>query len=230
MTEAPKAVMLFAAGFGTRMGALTKDRPKPLIRVAGHALIDHTLALAREIAPDRIVANAHYKPEQMQRHLQPLGVAISLEQPDILETGGGLRAALPLLGPGPVFAMNTDAIWIGPNPLRLLRDAWRPDEMDGLLMCVPVASAFGYDGTGDFTLDPDGRIRRGAGLVYGGAQILKTDGLAAFTQKAFSLNLLWDAMQERGRLSALSYPGRWCDVGHPAGIELAEDLLKDADV
>ncbi|MDK3071797.1 nucleotidyltransferase family protein [Sedimentitalea sp. JM2-8] len=230
MTGLPKAVMLFAAGFGTRMGALTKDRPKPLIPVAGRALIDHTLTLAREIAPDRIVANTHYKPDQMQRHLQPLGVAISSEQPEILETGGGLKAALPLLGSGPVFAMNTDAIWIGPNPLRLLRDAWRPDEMDALLMCVPVASAFGYDGVGDFTCDQGGRIHRGAGLVYGGAQILKTDGLASIPQKAFSLNLFWDAMMEKGRLRTLSYPGRWCDVGHPAGLELAEDLLKDANV
>jgi MurNAc alpha-1-phosphate uridylyltransferase len=222
--------MLFAAGFGTRMGALTRDRPKPLIAVAGVALIDHALALALDISPARIVVNTHYKADQLARHLDPLGVTISPEQPDILETGGGLKAALPLLGPDPVYTMNTDAIWSGPNPLRLLQAAWQPDDMDGLLMCVPLASAVGYSGSGDFTVTDDGRIHRGGDHVYGGLQIIKTERLADFSQKAFSLNLLWNVMLAENRLSALSYPGRWCDVGHPGGIEHAEELLKGADV
>ncbi len=230
MTATPRAVMLFAAGFGTRMGALTKDRPKPLIRVAGRPLIDHALDLARAVRPERIVANIHYHADMLAAHLKPRGVLLSREDPQILETGGGLRAALPLLGPGPVFTMNTDAIWAGPNPLELLAGAWDPARMDALLMCVPVARAIGHDGPGDFAADDAGRIRRGPGLVYGGAQIVRTEGLHDFHEPAFSLNRLWDRMQRAGRLHAVTYPGRWCDVGHPGGIPLAETLLEDGNV
>ena len=120
-------VLLFAAGFGTRMKHLTKDRPKPMVTVAGRPLIDHALALAQDISPPTVVANLHYKPETLKAHLIPLGVKTILEEPDILETGGGLRNALPLLGAGPVITMNTDAIWRGPNPLWLLLDAWDPE-------------------------------------------------------------------------------------------------------
>jgi len=219
--------MLFAAGFGTRMGALTKTRPKPLIEVASRPLIDHTLDLVDDLRPDRVVANLHYLPDQLEAHLAPRNVLISREEPDILETGGGLRAALPLLGSGPVFTLNTDAIWSGPNPLTLLRAAWDPDRMDALLMCVPTGQTIGHAGAGDFTADEAGRIIRGPGLTYGGAQIMKTEGLMAVPEKAFSLNLLWNRMQKQGRLFALSYPGRWCDVGRPEGIALAEGLIAD---
>ena len=135
----PDALMLFAAGFGTRMGALTADRPKPLVEVAGKPLIDHALDLAEGVGPLRRVANAHYRADQLAAHLDGRDVALSREEPEILDTGGGLRAALPLLGPDPVFALNTDAVWSGPNPLRLLAEAWDPERMDALLLCVPVA-------------------------------------------------------------------------------------------
>ncbi|WP_170790188.1 nucleotidyltransferase family protein [Ruegeria lacuscaerulensis] len=227
MTQSPDAVMVFAAGFGTRMGALTKDRPKPLIEVSGRPLIDHALELVDAINPQRIVANLHYLPEQLEAHLAPKGVTLTYETDDILETGGGLRAALPMLGPEPVFTLNPDAIWSGPNPLTLLRKAWDPDRMDALLMCVPVAQTLGYTGTGDFTADADGRISRGPGLIYGGAQILKTEGLMDIPQTSFSLNLLWDRMHSDNHLFSLTYPGRWCDVGHPEGIALAEGLIAD---
>ncbi|WP_171212140.1 nucleotidyltransferase family protein [Ruegeria sp. HKCCA5426] len=225
MTRTPEAVMLFAAGFGTRMGALTSTTPKPLIEVAGRPLIDYALDLINDVHPKRIVANLHYLPDQLEAHLAPKGVLLSREDAEILETGGGLRAALPLLGTDPVYTANSDAIWAGPNPLALLRDAWDPDRMDALLMCVPVARTIGYMGTGDFTADASGQITRGPGLIYGGIQITKTDGLMNFQQKSFSLNLLWDQMHSQNRLFALSYPGRWCDVGRPEGIALAEELL-----
>ncbi len=227
MIGTPQAAMLFAAGFGTRMGALTKDRPKPLIDVAGRPLIDHALDLVDALRPLRVVANLHYHADQLADHLAARDVALSREEPRILETGGGLRAALPLLGPGPVFTLNTDAVWAGPNPLRMLRDRWNPDRMDALLMCIPVGQTLGHSGPGDFTQDETGRITRGAGLVYGGAQILKTDGLRDIAEDVFSLNLLWDRMLDRKRLFALSYPGRWCDVGRPEGIAMAEGLIAD---
>jgi len=229
MPSRPTAIMLFAAGFGTRMGALTSNLPKPLIPVAGKPLIDHALELTNAIQPDRIVANLHYRADQLAEYLAPKGVLLSHE-PEILETGGGLKAALPLLGSGPVFTINPDAIWDGPNPLPLLRTAWKPEKMDALLMCIPVARASGYSGPGDFTIGQDGRIQRGPGLVYGGVQILKTQGLKSIPDNAFSLNVLWNRMQAKNRLYCVVFPGRWIDVGHPEGIELAETLLASNDV
>ncbi len=219
----PDAVMLFAAGFGTRMGALTKDRPKPLIKVAGRTLLDHALDLTSGIGTK--VVNAHYYADQIRAHLAGRNIEVSVEAPDILDTGGGLRHALPLLGSGPVFTLNTDAVWSGPNPLQLLQTSWAPDRMDALLLCVPVVRAIGRLGAGDFSLQDDGKLSRKGELVYSGAQIVKTDLLHDISEPAFSLNLLWNRMAEAGRLHGLPYPGQWCDVGHPEGITLAEGLL-----
>lgn len=229
MRATPRSIMLFAAGFGTRMGALTADRPKPLIKVAGRALLDHALDLAEDVP--RKVVNAHYRAEQIATHLAGHSdVSVLSETPDILDTGAGLRAALPLLGDRPVYTMNTDAVWAGPNPLHVLAAHWQPATMDALLLCLPPAQAIGHAGAGDFTLDADGRLSRGPGLVYSGVQIVKTDTLHNMPDGAFSLNLLWDRMQADARLFGCTYPGKWCDVGHPAGIALAEDMLKHCNV
>ncbi len=222
--------MLFAAGFGTRMGALTASRPKPLIRVAGKPLLDHALDLVADHGVARTVVNTHYLAPQIRAHLAGRDIALSDEQPDILETGGGLRQALPLLGDGPVFTMNTDAVWSGPNPLTRLAAAWDPARMDALLLCIPPENAVGHAGAGDFLIDATGRAARGPGAIYSGLQILKTDGLAAIPDRAFSLNLLWNRMLDAGRLHAVTWPGRWCDVGTPDGIALAETMLRRADV
>ncbi|MGS4945744.1 nucleotidyltransferase family protein [Meridianimarinicoccus sp. RP-17] len=221
----PVAVMLFAAGFGTRMGALTADRPKPLIPVGGRALLDHALALVDGAGVTTRVVNAHYKADQIAAHLAGTNAALSVERPDILDTGGGLRAALPLLGPGPVFTLNTDAVWTGPNPLIALRKAWAPARMGSLLLLVPADRAHGHDGGGDFALAPDGRIERGGDLVYTGAQIVDPAGLGSIRQTAFSLNRLWDRIAADGRLFGAVHKGGWCDVGHPEGIHAAEAML-----
>lgn len=222
--------MLFAAGFGTRMGALTQTTPKPLITVSGKTLMDHTLDHIHPIDPDMLVANTHYLHDQIAAHLSGTNVHVLHETPEILETGGGLRNALPLLGQGPVFTSNTDAIWHGPNPFKIALNAWQPDKMDGLLVCVPQAQTVGHKGQGDFTIDENGRLSRGPGVVYGGVQILRTDGLAKINENAFSLNLLWDQLLAKDRLFGVSYPGRWCDVGSPEGITFAEQMLSDPDV
>lgn len=222
--------MMFAAGLGTRMLDLTKDQPKPLIKVAGKALVDHALDLTRGAGLNKVVANLHYKPQKLQYHLEVQGVQTLIESPEILETGGGLRNALPMLGEGPVFTLNTDAIWAGPNPLRLLAKAWNPDSMDALMICIPVAQTIGYAGNGDFSMDAEGRLSRGPGVVYGGIQIIKTDRLSEIKESKFSLNLLWNLLQHEGRLFGLNYPGKWCDVGHPQGITLAENMLENAGV
>lgn len=221
----PDAAMLFAAGFGTRMGALTEDRPKPLIPVAGRALLDHALGLVDAAGITTRVVNAHYMADQIAAHLAGTNAALSLEHPDILDTGGGLRAALPLLGPGPVFTLNTDAVWTGPNPLIALRKAWDPARMGALLLLVPADRAQGHDGAGDFTLTGDGRLERGGTLVYTGAQIVDPAGLDSIRQTAFSLNRLWDRIAGDGRLFGLVHKGGWCDVGHPDGIAAAEAML-----
>lgn len=221
----PNAIMLFAAGFGTRMGALTNDRPKPLIQVGGKALLDHALALTDGIATR--VVNAHYRADQVVQHLEGTDVIPSVEADEILDTGGGLRHAQGLLGAGPVFTLNTDAVWAGPNPLDSLRAAWDSEKMDALLLCVPLENAVGRVGGGDFSLSSRGQLSRGGNLVYTGAQIVKMDGLADISDQAFSLNVLWNQMAANHRLFGLSYPGRWCDVGHPAGITLAEEMLAD---
>ncbi len=219
-------VMLFAAGFGTRMGALTESRPKPLLPVAGRCLLDHALALVDQAGMQTRVVNAHYHADQIARHVAGRDVAVSHE-PVILETGGGLRAALPLLGPGPVMTLNTDAVWTGRNALVELVEGWR-DDMEALLLLAPAAQTVGHGGAGDFTLGPDGRIARAKGqpgLVYLGAQILCTERLADFPERAFSLNPLWDRMIDDGRAFGVLHSGQWCDVGRPEGIALAEAML-----
>ncbi len=226
MRQSPDALMLFAAGFGTRMGALTADCPKPLLTVAGQTLIDHALGLADAAGIRRKVVNLHYLPDRLAAHLSHRpDVALSREAPLILETGGGLRHALPLLGDGPVFTLNSDVVWTGPNPLQTLRAAWDPDRMDALLLLLPTAAASGHGGGGDFALTADGRIRRGRDQVYLGAQIIRTDALADFPEPAFSLNRLWDRMIAAGRSYGTLHPGGWCDVGTPDGLARAERLL-----
>ena len=226
--DAPHALMLFAAGFGTRLGALTADRPKPLIPVAGRALIDHALGLVRAAGIAQVVVNVHYKGDQIIRHLAGQDIAISDESNRILDTGGGLRAALPLLGTDPVFTLNPDAIWTGANPLTQLRDAWDPARMDALLLLLPVAQAAPPSGRSDFAMDDAGRITRAGnstGAVYLGAQIIRTGALATIPDPVFSLNRLWDGMIAQGRAHGLVHQGGWCDVGHPAGIAQAEAML-----
>jgi MurNAc alpha-1-phosphate uridylyltransferase len=223
----PFPLMLFAAGLGTRMGALTADRPKPLIPVAGKPLIDHALALADAAGITRRVVNLHYRGDQIAAHLPP-DFALSWERDTILETGGGLRAALPLLGEGPVLTLNSDAVWTGANPLTELMDIWDDARMDALLLLLPVAQALGHSGTGDFLIDSDNRISRArgaTGAVYLGAQIIRTGLLAEIPEKVFSLNVLWDMMIARGRAFGLIHQGGWCDVGRPEGILTAEALL-----
>lgn len=229
MPDQPSAVMLFAAGLGTRMGPLTANRPKPLIEVAGRPLIDHALALVETAGLARTVVNTHYLADQIRAHLAGRrSVTVSDETDEILETGGGLRRALPLLGPGPVFTLNTDAVWTGPNPLATLAAAWRPDRMDALLLLVPRERAIAHPGKGDFLTDEAGRIRPGPGAVYTGAQIIRTDLLARIEDRVFSMWRLWDRMIAEGRAYGIEHEGGWCDVGHPAAIPLAETLLAGA--
>lgn len=221
------AAMIFAAGFGTRMGQLTEFTPKPMLRVSGTRLIDYALSSAQEAGITRIVVNTHYLAEQLHAYLRQKGVIISHEPDQILDTGGGLRAAAELLGEDTVFTLNPDVMWFGPNPLSYLSGQWNPETMDALLLCVPSNRAHGRQGAGDFTQDSTGQITRGGDLIYGGAQIVKMRGLNDITETVFSLNVLWNRLNASRRLHVAQYPGEWCDIGTPAGITLAERLMED---
>ena len=221
--------MLFAAGFGTRMGTLTADRPKPLLPLAGKSLIDRALDIADQAEISRKVVNLHYLGDQIADHLAPRkDIALSWERDQILETGGGLRAALPLLGEGPVYTLNPDAVWAGPNPLGHLRAAWDAEEMDALLLLLPMEAVKGRDGRADFLLAPDGRISRAGATgqhLYLGAQIIRTEGLHDISDPVFSLYRVWDQMIAKDRAFGLIYPGDWCDVGTPLGLADAAAML-----
>lgn len=229
--------MVLAAGFGTRMGALTRSRPKPLLRVAGRALIDHALDTAEAAGARRAVVNLHYLGGQIRAHLAGRvapEIVFSEEAPEILDTGGGVVQALPLLGSGAFFALNCDALFAGPNPLAALAGAWAPERMDALLLLVAVGRARAYSRSGDFFLDAEGHAprRRGAAasapLVFSGAQILAPRALAGAPGGPFSLNLVWDRLIAEGRLGAVTYPGDWVDVGTPEGLAEAERTLAAA--
>ena len=223
----PTAVMIFAAGFGTRMRPLTNDRPKPMVSVGGRPMIDYALMHARTAGARKIVSNVHYLHDVIEPYLVARNITVIRELPDILDTGGGLRNAIPALGPEPVWTLNPDAIWQGPNPLTFAADHWDPKTMDAMLVCVPPSHALGTKSSGDFTVAPSGQVSRGSGAIYAGAQIVKTERLSEIPEDVFSLNMLWDRMIAAKRCYACLYPGSWCDVGHPDGIPLAETLLKD---
>ncbi|MEM7058651.1 MAG: nucleotidyltransferase family protein [Pseudomonadota bacterium] len=234
--KAPNSAMILAAGFGTRMGALTQDTPKPMLPMGGRPLIEHGLDIVAAAGATRVVLNLHYLGDQVRTYLADRTsprVLFSEEQPEILDTGGGLKHALPLLGYDPVYSLNSDAVFRGPNPLVQLSEAWDPTAMDVLLHMVPVKQAHAYTRAGDFFLNAEGGApqRRGpddsAPLVYTGAQIIAPHVFAGTPDGPFSMNLIWDRLLAEGRLAAVTYPGQWVDVGTPEGLETAERVLAD---
>lgn len=220
----PSAILMFAAGLGTRMGTLTVDKPKPLVKVSGQTLFDHALTLTLVPEVHRRVVNVHYKADLMRAHIADSGVEVSDESDRLLDTGGGLRHALPLMGSGPVLTLNTDAIWRGNNPVQQLLDAWNP-EMEALLMLIPKRAVHGHVGPGDFALSDSGRLNRSPGDVYAGLQIIKPGVLNEIPEDVFSMNRAWDIINARGGLYGHRYDGQWCDVGRPESIPIAEALL-----
>ncbi|AKS47738.1 MurNAc alpha-1-phosphate uridylyltransferase [Octadecabacter temperatus] len=222
MSEHPNAILLFAAGLGTRMAPLTNKRPKPLVEVSGKPLLDHALAQCSGL---KAVVNTHYFAEQIHAHLAGTDVLVSDESDQLLETGGGLKRALPLLDSNPVLTMNTDAVWRGSNPVECLKDEWRPKKMDALLLMIPTSNAVGHNGSGDFDIDSEGRLSRGSEYVYSGVQVIRTDGLASISLEAFSMWALWESMLANETMFGVVYDGQWCDVGRPDSIPVAEDML-----
>lgn len=217
------ATMVFAAGRGTRMRPLTDSRPKALVEVAGRPLIDH--ALDQVAGPGPLVVNAYHHADQLRAYLRGRDVTLVEEVPTLLETGGGLRNALPHLGSGPVLTMNADTIWTGPRARDTLLAAWDPQQMDGLLM-LGQNRGRAEAGRWKFDLTDAGCIvRKPEGYEYLGAGIVKTEGLRAMPDGPFSLRELWLPMLDAGRLCGVIHPGGWADVGRPENIAPAEALL-----
>lgn len=231
----PHRAMILAAGLGVRMRPLTLATPKPLIQVAGETLLDRHLDRVADWGIDEAVVNIHHLGEQIAEHVKKRTrprVTISDERDALLDTGGGVARALPLLGEDPFFVLNSDVIWgDGPHPtFSRLWAACEPESADIVLLLQPTAKAHGYDGPGDFSLDADSRpARRGeariAPYVFAGVSLIHPRVFAAAPEGAFSLNRLFDAALAAGRLRGVAHDGAWYHVGTPEAIAATERLL-----
>jgi N-acetyl-alpha-D-muramate 1-phosphate uridylyltransferase len=228
--------MLLSAGLGTRMKPLTDTRPKPLVDVGGRALVDRVLDKLVIQGVTRAIVNVHHFADQMEAHLKArtdIEIVISDERDQLLETGGGVIKALPLLGEEPFFAINTDVTWATPGDTTFLHmaDAYDPDEMDALLLLADMGATLGFRGPGDFYLRPDGQLeRRGqrerAPYVYAGTYITQADRLGGYKAEPFSANVYWNAFGAAGRLFGTVMSPFWMHVGDPAGRDEAEARLQ----
>jgi MurNAc alpha-1-phosphate uridylyltransferase len=232
---APKRAMVLAAGLGTRMRAFNGQVPKPLVQVGGKPLIDYVLDRLAEQGVERAVVNVHHLADQIERHLagrKRPQIVISDERSELLGTGGGVVKALPALGDGPFFHVNSDTIWIdGVKPnLGRLADAFDPARMDALLLVAPTTSSIGYAGRGDFSMAPEGRLKRRGErevvpFVYAGAAILTPAFFAGAAEGPSSMSPLFDRAAEAERLCGLRLEGVWMHVGTPDAIKAAEEAI-----
>jgi MurNAc alpha-1-phosphate uridylyltransferase len=238
MAAAAKTAMVLAAGRGERMRPLTLKVPKPLVELAGRPLIDHVLDKLAGAGVETAVVNVHYLPDLLEASLARRAevkpaIIISDERDELLDTGGGAKRALPLLGPGPFFVHNADTVWSeGPIPeLKRMLKLWDPAVMDCLLLLAPLSSSIGYAGKGDFAMAPDGKLtRRGERQIvpfaFAGASICHERLFADSPEGPFSLNLLWDRALVSERLYGMRLDGRWMHVGTPEALAEAENWFE----
>jgi MurNAc alpha-1-phosphate uridylyltransferase len=234
----PTTAFVLAAGLGQRMRPLTDDRPKPMVALAGRPLVDHVLDRLAAAGIERAVVNVHYRADVLLAHLAQRTkprIVVSDERDALLDTGGGVAKALPLIGPDPFLVHNSDTVWLEPagpglSNLDRLIEAWDPRLMDGLLLLARRDSSIGYDGAGDFVLSTDGRLsRRSRGeevpFVFAGVSIAHPRLLEGMPAGAFSLNLPWDRAIAAGRLHGVAMQGLWMHVGTPAALYEAEQRV-----
>lgn len=234
------SAFVLAAGLGTRMRPLTNVVPKPLVRLKGRPLIDHVLDRLAAAGIERAVVNVHHHAEQIERHLagrRHPRIIISDERADLLDTGGGVKRALGLLGEAPFVIHNSDCVWlegVSSNLARMLA-TWNEAEMDSLMLLAQVSQSLGYDGHGDFHMTPEGRLtRRGerleAPFAFTGVSIAHPRLFEGTPDGRFSLNLVWDRAIARGRLQGLRLDGIWMHVGTPQALADAEQRMDAQDV
>lgn len=231
-----KRAMVMAAGQGTRMRPLTDTKPKPLVSFMGAPLIDHVLDRLEAAGIEEVIVNVHHFADDLEAHLAKRRfprIVISDERARLLDTGGGARHALHLLGDEPVVTFNSDSVWVegwGSNLDNLIA-AFDPDRMDALLMIADAARTIGYVGRGDFHMDPLGRLaRRGPSetvpFMFAGVQVIKPALFADGPEGAFSTNLVWDRLIERGTLYGQRMSGIWMHVGSPNDLDAAETFMR----
>jgi MurNAc alpha-1-phosphate uridylyltransferase len=237
--DVPDTAMIMAAGLGKRMRPLTATKPKPLIEVAGQSLLDHVLERLKAAGVRKVVVNVHYLADAVEAHLatrsRGLEIVVSDERKLLMETGGGLVKAAPLIDCDPFLAINSDNLWIdGPaDTLKLLASQWDGEKMDALLLLVPLARAENHRGMGDFHMDRTGRLRRReksrvAPFVFTGIQMLSKRLLRDAPEGPFSTNILWSRAIEEGRCFGAVHQGLWFDVGTPRSITMTEATLENA--
>ncbi len=236
-----RRAMILAAGLGTRMAPLTRETPKPLIKLGGKPLIDHAIDRLAAGGVDFIVVNVHYRSEQLIEHLdrrrpglQGVQIVVSDETDALLDTGAGVAKALPLFENEPFFTYNSDSLWVEGmgSSLARMQSRWNPDTMDALMLLAPCATAIGYDGRGDFEMDAWGQLKRRpemniAPFVWTGVQIVQASLFDGAPHGRFSINRQWDKSLEAGRLWGVRLDGVWIHVGTPEGLEEAEEFLQD---
>jgi len=238
MSVKPTKAMVLAAGLGVRMRPLTDKMPKPLVPVAGRPLLDHVLDKLADAGVSEAVVNVHYLPDQIIDHTKARTrprVIISDERDQVLGTGGGVVKALPLLGPEPFFHVNSDTMWIdGVRPnLTRLAEAFEPSRMDILLLMAPTTSSIGYGGRGDYSMLPDGALRKRrehqvVPFVYAGAAIMSPSLFADAPAGEFSLTQMFDRANEQERLFGLRLDGVWMHVGTPDAVGAAEEAFLES--
>ncbi len=234
MTRTLTTAMIMAAGYGTRMRPLTNDRSKAMVKVGGMPLIDHMLARLTDIGIRRVIVNVHAHADHLEAHLKSRTngpeIIISDERAALLETGGGVVKALPLLGRHPILICNIDAVWAEFEPvLKGLIQSWKPDLMDECLLLAKREDCLGYSGVGDFDLNSEGHITRRAGdhadYVYAGVQIFKPELAKPFPVEPFSRNKIWDKTLAQKRIFGTVLQGYWMHVGDPQARLAADAVL-----
>lgn len=227
--------MVLAAGLGTRMRPLTDNKPKSLIEVYGRTLLDHAIDRLKAAGVKMIVVNVHYKGQMVIDHLKrrtDVEIRIQDERDKLLDTGGALKKALPHFAGEPVFTYNSDSIWLeswGSNLKRMVQ-AWNDAEMDCLMLMAATHNAIGYDGRGDFTMDPAGRLtrrqpQRVAPFAWPGVQLIHPRLIERGTGEVFSTNRLWDVAADEGRLFGIRLDGKWMHIGTPEAKAEAEAFV-----
>jgi N-acetyl-alpha-D-muramate 1-phosphate uridylyltransferase len=235
----PTKAMIMAAGLGKRMRPLTATTPKPLIEVNGQALIDHGMDRLVSAGVKTCVVNVHYLADLVEVHVRrrnDIEIVVSDERDQLLETGGGIKKALPQLGESPFFQLNADTCyWIeGVKPnLEHMVDAWDETRMDALLLVAETVKSVGYAGRGDFDMAKDGsltrRLEKGVTpFAYAGAAILHPRLFEGAPDGAFSMNVLFDKAIESGRLFGVQMEGLWLHIGTPESIRAAEYAVRES--
>jgi MurNAc alpha-1-phosphate uridylyltransferase len=240
MTKVLKRAFILAAGKGTRLGEITKTTPKPLVSVAGQPVLMRLLQTLENAGVQEVVINLHYLGEQIEQaigiaqlsgYFPRLTIHFSYEL-ELLETGGGLKHALPMLGDGPFYVINSDCVWLE-DQYPMLEDLaanFDPSFMKTLLAVVPTGIAKGFRKTGDFDLSPAGSLRFSvqkefAPYIYCGVHVATADVVKDWSEKAFSLAAPWKQMAKEGQLQGWVYRGPWVDMGTPEGLDVAKQLL-----